>query len=282
VKTPPGTGIVPKWGETFNRGLLCARSTCGATATKADRRNVMELLTGTSGFSYKEWVGPFYPEKLPPDEMLKYYAGRFSTVEINNTFYRRPAPSMLAGWLEQVPQAFSFTLKAPRRITHVERLRESESSVAEFLKRAGGLGTRLGVVLFQLPPFLKKDLPRLQAFLDLLPRDRRVAFEFRNDTWQDEEVYGLLRSRGALLCVTDTDEGETPYVTTAPSGYVRLRRTHYSDDDLRAWAERIAAAPVERTYVYFMHEDEALGTRFAQRLNELWADRGGVSASPAA
>jgi uncharacterized protein YecE (DUF72 family) len=232
----------------------------------------MQLLTGTSGFSYKEWVGPFYPEKLPHDEMLKFYAGRFSTVEINNTFYRMPAPAMLAGWLTQVPETFSFTLKAPKRITHVERLRESAASVTEFLKRAGGLGDRLGVVLFQLPPFLKKDVPRLQGFLDVLSAHQRVAFEFRNDTWQDAEIHDLLRARGAMLCVTDTDEGETPFVTTAPSGYVRLRRTQYSDDDLRAWAARIAAAPVERTYVYFMHEDEALGTRFAQRLNEIWAE----------
>jgi uncharacterized protein YecE (DUF72 family) len=205
--------------------------------------------------------------------MLRFYAGRFSTVEINNTFYRMPAPAMLAGWLTQVPEAFSFTLKAPKRITHVERLRESASSVTEFLKRAGGLGDRLGVVLFQLPPFLKKDVPRLQGFLDVLPAHQRVAFEFRNDTWQDAEIHDLLRARGAMLCVTDTDEGETPFVTTASSGYVRLRRTHYGDDDLRAWAARIAAVPVERTYVYFMHEDEALGTRFAQRLNEIWAER---------
>ena len=242
----------------------------------------MQLLTGTSGFSYKEWIGPFYPEKTAPEGMLKFYADRFPTVEINNTFYRMPAPAMLAGWLTQVPDAFSFTLKAPKRITHVERLHESESSVKEFLKRAGGLGERLGVVLFQLPPFFKKDLPRLQAFLDLLPAAGRFAFEFRSDSWQDAEVYDALRARGALLCVTDTDEGETPFVTTAASGYVRLRRTQYSDDELRAWAARIAAAPVERTYVYFMHEDEALGTRFAQTLMSVWDEPGVRSAAPSA
>jgi uncharacterized protein YecE (DUF72 family) len=242
----------------------------------------MQLLTGTSGYSYKEWVGPFYPEKLPASAMLNYYAGRFATVEINNTFYRMPPPAMLAQWLDQVPPAFTFTLKAPRRITHISRLRECESAVTEFLRRAAGLGERLGMVLFQLPPFLKKDIPRLQAFVEQLPSDARVAFEFRNDTWQDEEVYALLRQRGALLCVTDTDEGETPFVTTASSGYIRLRRTHYSDDDLRGWAKRIAAAPIDRTYVYFMHEDEALGTRFAQRLNEIWADTAPTPAEPSA
>jgi uncharacterized protein YecE (DUF72 family) len=231
----------------------------------------MELLAGTSGYSYKEWLGHFYPEKLPASEMLRYYAERFSTVEINNTFYRMPAESMLAQWVDQVPEHFAFTLKAPRRITHEQRLRESESNVAEFLRRAGTLGTKLGALLFQLPPFLKKDLPRLRDFLALLPPGSRTAFEFRHDSWQDDEVYETLRSQGAMLCVTDTDEGDTPFVVTAECGYVRLRRTHYDDDELRAWAELIAARKLPKTYVYFMHEDEALGTRFARRLGEFWA-----------
>ena len=234
----------------------------------------MRLLTGTSGYSYKEWLGHFYPEKLPASEMLHYYAGHFSTVEINNTFYRMPAESMLAQWLEQVPEGFTFTLKAPKRITHDKRLRDAGPDVAEFLRRADTLGDRLGVLLFQLPPYLKKELPRLRDFLDLLPPAKRVAFEFRNASWQDDEVYELLRSRGAMLCVTDTDEGDTPFVVTSDQGYVRLRRTHYDDNELREWAERIAAKDVTRTYVYFMHEDEALGTRFGRRLNELWTERG--------
>ena len=233
----------------------------------------MLLSTGTSGFSYKEWLGRFYPEKLPAVEMLRYYAERFTTVEINNTFYRMPAESMLVQWSQQVPDQFMFTLKAPKRITHVNRLRDSESNVAEFLRRASALGDKLGVILFQLPPYLKKDLPRLQAFLDQLPSGRQVAFEFRSTSWQDDEVHALLRARGAILCVTDTDEGDTPFVATSDCGYLRLRRTHYSDDDLRAWASQIAAKALPRTFVYFMHEDEALGTRFAQRLNELWAAR---------
>jgi uncharacterized protein YecE (DUF72 family) len=203
--------------------------------------------------------------------MLRYYSERFATVEINNTFYRMPAESMLAQWSEQVPPQFTFTLKAPKRITHDLRLREAESHVAEFTRRAGALGGKLGVLLFQLPPYLKKDLPRLRDFLYLLPSAMRVAFEFRHDSWQDDEVYELLRSRAAILCVTDTDEGDTPFVTTADWGYVRLRRTHYDDKDLAAWAALIAAQSVAQTYVYFMHEDEALGTRFARRLNELWA-----------
>ncbi|HEX6137144.1 MAG TPA: DUF72 domain-containing protein [Casimicrobiaceae bacterium] len=240
----------------------------------------MELLAGTSGYSYKEWLGHFYPEKLPASQMLRYYAEHFTTVEINNTFYRMPAESMLAQWAEQVPARFTFTLKAPRRITHDKRLREAESSVAEFLRRAGALGARLGVALFQLPPYLKKDLPRLQDFLALLPPGTRAAFEFRNDSWHDDEVYAALRSRGAALCVTDTDEGETPFVATCDWGYVRLRRTHYDDGELRAWAGQIAARALPRTYVYFMHEDEALGTRFAIRINELWGAQAPADGGP--
>jgi len=233
----------------------------------------MELLTGTSGYSFKEWLGPFYPEKLPVSAMLRYYAGHFPTVEINNTFYRMPPESMLSQWVEQVPEHFTFTLKAPRRITHDLRLRDAESHVAEFVRRASILGNKLGVLLFQLPPYLKKDVPRLRAFLDLLPPSTRVAMEFRHDSWHDDEVRHELRDHGAILCVTDTDEGETPYVTTADWGYVRLRRTHYAPAELANWADRIAAQGVERTYVYFMHEDEALGTSFARTLGEQWSAR---------
>ena len=232
-----------------------------------------ELLAGTSGYSYKEWHGHFYPAKLPADERLRYYAERFPTVEINNTFYRMPAPSMLAQWATQVPPAFTFTLKAPRRITHVERLRESESSVKAFTGRAGVLADKLATLLFQLPPFLRKDVPRLTDFIALLPAGTRAAFEFRHDSWQDDEIYTLLSARNMILCVTDTDEGDTPFVVTADWGYVRLRRTHYDDRDLDAWAARIAAKAVARTYVYFMHEDEALGTKWALRLAELWGKR---------
>ena len=234
----------------------------------------MQLLVGTSGFSYKEWLGRFYPEKLPASEMLRYYAQHFGTVEINNTFYRMPAESMLESWAQQAPESFTFTLKAPRRITHDKRLREIEADVAEFARRAGVLGNKLGVLLFQLPPNLKKDLVRLQNLLSLVPKDRRAALEFRNDSWQDQEVYDMLRANGAMLCVTDTDEGDTPVVSTSDHGYVRLRRTHYDDDELRTWADRIAAQPLTRTYVYFMHEDEALGTQFGRRLLELWKAAG--------
>ncbi len=230
----------------------------------------VRLSVGTSGFSYKEWLGKFYPEKLPGDQMLAFYARHFDTVEINNTFYRMPAETMLARWAAEAPAGFEFTLKAPRRITHEKRLREAQSDVAEFCRRAASLGTRLGALLFQTPPFLKKDVARLRDFLALLPEPARAAFEFRNDSWLSDDVYALLRERGAMLCITDTDEGETPFAATCATGYLRLRRTHYEDAELAQWARRIAAQPLARAYVYFMHEDEALGTRFARRLRELW------------
>jgi uncharacterized protein YecE (DUF72 family) len=231
----------------------------------------MQMLAGTSGYSYKEWLGQFYPKKLPAKEMLRYYAGHFPTVEINNTFYRMPKEEMLAGWRKEVPASFSFTLKAPQRITHQKRLKESGEEVAEFLRRAAVLGSQLGVVLYQLPPFMRKDLPRLRDFLALLPSDRRAAFEFRHESWQDDEIYTALRERDAALCVADTDEGDTPFVCTSGTGYLRLRRTHYDEKDLLAWVERIQAQPLERVYIYFKHEDEALGTKFAQRFAELWS-----------
>jgi uncharacterized protein YecE (DUF72 family) len=235
----------------------------------------MELLTGTSGFSYKEWLGAFYPEKLPAGEMLRYYAAHFPTVEINNTFYRMPAESLLARWAREVPAGFRFTLKAPRRITHEKQLREVGAEVGEFLRRAGALEGRLGALLFQLPPYLKKDVHRLRDLLALLPSDTPAAVEFRHASWLDEEVREALRDRGAMLCVADTDEGDTPFTATADCAYLRLRRSHYDDETLRAWVERLAAPRLERAYVYFKHEDGALGTRFARRFAELWRERGG-------
>jgi uncharacterized protein YecE (DUF72 family) len=233
----------------------------------------MRLLTGTSGYSYKEWLGHFYPEKLAAGEMLRYYADRFDTVEINNTFYRMPSEKVLAQWADETPERFTFTLKAPRRITHDQRLKESESTVVEFLRRCDALQGKLATILFQLPHYLKKDVPRLRDFLARLDRDKRVAFDFRNDTWHDDAVFDALREHGAMLCVTDNEEGDTPYVVTAECGYVRLRRTHYDEAELRAWAERIASHGLSCTYVYFMHEDEALGCRFASMLADAWRAR---------
>ena len=229
----------------------------------------MQVLAGTSGYSFKEWCGTFYPEKLPASAMLRYYAERLATVEINNTFYRMPSETTLVHWAAEVPPHFAFALKAPRRITHDKRLVEAGPLVSELARRAAALKDKLGVILFQLPPFLKKDLPRLTDFL-AIATGPRIAVEFRHESWRCDDVYDALRSQGAMLCVTDTDRGETPFVATSDHAYLRLRRTHYDDGDLQAWLDRIAVQPLERIYVYFMHEDEAMGTRFALRLMELW------------
>ena len=207
----------------------------------------MHILVGTSGFSYKEWKGSFYPEDLKNADMLHYYAERFSSVEINNTFYRMPKASMLEGWREKVPSSFLFVLKASQQITHRKRLKEAGEPLEYLLKTASALGEQLGPVLFQLPPNFKKDLPRLQGFLDLLPEGRPVAFEFRHESWSDEEVHGALRARNG--------EG-APIVPTADWGYLRLRRCDYTEAELRPWSGRIRAQPWQRAFVFFKHEDD--------------------------
>jgi uncharacterized protein YecE (DUF72 family) len=220
------------------------------------------LWAGASGYSYPEWKGPFYPADLAADAMLGWYAQRLSTVEINNTFYRNPKREVLTKWAETTPAAFRFAIKATRRITHDGRLKSEP--VAEPLRYLYGslssLGPKLGAVLFQLPPNLKKDLPRLHDFLALLPPDHRAAFEFRNDSWYDDAVYDALEGAGATLCFSEReDNAPPPLVQTAPWGYVRLRLEHYSDSDLAGWAERLAATGWKQVYAYFMHEPTAPG-----------------------
>ena len=218
------------------------------------------ILAGASGYSFKEWCGTFYPEKMKAEEMLPFYSARLPTVEINNTFYRMPRTPMLENWAAITPAGFRFAIKASRRITHMARLKaESVGDSVDFLYKAlEALGPKRGPVLFQLPPNLKKDLPRLQAFLPLLPRDHRAAFEFRNDTWFDDDVYEALRGAGASLCFSEReDNAPPPLVETAPWGYVRLRLEEYSDADLRAWATRLAGTGWRESFVYFMHEPTA-------------------------
>jgi len=230
----------------------------------------MKLFVGTSGYSYKEWKGSFYPEDLPDKQMLHYYAERFRTVEINNTFYRMPSESVLKNWAKEVPAGFAFVLKAPQRITHKQRLKESEDSVAYLFKVAAALEDRLGPVLFQLPPFLRKDLPRLQGFLKLLPASRRVAFEFRHASWFDDEVYDALRGHGAALCIAEAEgDLEVPFVATAPWGYIRLRRPDYGDRELTAWCRRIREQSWQDAFIFFKHEDEGVGPKLAARFVEL-------------
>lgn len=224
----------------------------------------MRVLVGTSGFSYKEWKGRFYPEKFPADQMLRFYASRFLTVEMNNTFYRTPSEKVLLDWAADVPDAFTFAIKAPRRITHDKRLKDTSEETAYFLKTVTVLGTRLGPTLFQLPPNMKKDLPRLHAFLELLPNRWRAAFEFRHASWYDDQVFTALRARDAALCVADIgEEGDAPFVATASWGYVKLRRVEYDEASLRKWSADIQAQPWSDAFVYFKHEDAATGPRLA-------------------
>jgi uncharacterized protein YecE (DUF72 family) len=229
----------------------------------------MRILPGTSGFSYKEWKGSFYPEDLPDSEMLRFYSSRLPAVEINNTFYRMPRAALLETWAEQVPDGFSFALKASQQITHRKRLKEAGEAVSYFLQVATTLGDRLGPVLFQLPPNLKKDLPRLSEFLAGLPPSFRAAFEFRHDSWFDEEVFTALADRGAALCWAEDEELATPRRPTAGWGYLRLRRPDYGEPEIAAWAERIRSQPWSDAYVFFKHEDEGAGPRLAGRLCEI-------------
>jgi len=227
----------------------------------------MQLSIGTSGFSYAAWKGKFYPERLPAKQMLSYYAERFPTVEINNTFYRMPTPSVMEAWAAQVPAAFRFAVKAPRRITHERRLANVNEDVARFLDVTSTLGPRRGPLLFQLPPNFKRDDARLGDFLVLLPRNVQIAFEFRHASWFDDAVYSLLSSRRCALAVTETDEAEsTPVVSTADFAYARLRKTEYTDDELDAWLARLSNQSSNDTCVYFKHEDDARGPEFATRL----------------
>jgi uncharacterized protein YecE (DUF72 family) len=230
----------------------------------------MNVFVGTSGYSFKEWKGSFYPEDLPDKQMLHYYAERFRTVEINNTFYRMPSESVLKNWAGEVSAGFAFVLKAPQRITHKQRLKESADSVAYLFKVAAALEDRLGPVLFQLPPFLRKDLPRLGDFLKILPAGRRVAFEFRHASWFDDEVYDALRGHGAALCIAEAeDDLEVPFVATAPWGYIRLRRPDYGDRELTAWDRRIREQNWQDVFVFFKHEDAGAGPKLAARFVEL-------------
>ncbi len=233
----------------------------------------MRVAVGTSGYAYKEWKGSFYPAELRPDGFLAFYASRLSTVEINNTFYRMPTEKLLLQWAAQVPESFTFVLKASQAMTHRKRLKDCAEEVGYFLRTANVLGPRLGPTLFQLPPNLRKDLPRLREFLALVPMTWRAAFEFRHASWFDEEVYAALRERNAALVAADTDPEErelaVPLVPTADWGYLRLRRKDYDEAALRAWAARVRAAPWTDACVFFKHEDEGAGPRLAAAFRTL-------------
>jgi uncharacterized protein YecE (DUF72 family) len=228
----------------------------------------MAIWVGTSGYNYPEWKGSFYPENLSAAKMLPYYAERFPTVEINYTFYRAPNEKILEGWSKATPDRFKLTLKAPRRITHDARLRDCGDRVRQFFETSANLGPKLGALLFQLPPNLKKDLALFDLFLEAFPPRVCAAFEFRHESWLDEEVYARLRSRNLALCVADSERLSTPVEITADYAYLRLRDEGYTPDDIVGWASTIRerSSGCKDVFVYFKHEEEGKGPEFARML----------------
>jgi uncharacterized protein YecE (DUF72 family) len=228
----------------------------------------MSMWIGTSGYNYPEWKGSFYPETLPAAKMLPYYAARFPTVEINYTFYRMPNEKLVAGWAAQTPSPYRLTLKAPRRITHDNRLKNVGDLVTGFTRVAGELGDKLGALLFQLPPNLKKDAALFDAFLEALPPKVCAAFEFRNVSWLDDEVCAKLAARNLALCIADSEKLSTPVRVTADYAYFRLRDEGYTSDDIKRWGDTIAreTGSCRDVFVYFKHEDQGKGPEFARLL----------------
>ncbi len=228
----------------------------------------MAVWVGTSGYNYPEWKGSFYPEKIPGSKMLPFYAQSFNTVEINYTFYRVPNARILAGWNQDTPAGFRLTLKAPKRITHIARLADCGELLGYFLRVSATLGPKLGALLFQLPPYFRKDLAVLDAFLAQMPAETCAAFEFRHASWMDAEVFARLRARNLALCVADSEKFSTPLEITATYGYFRLRDEGYTPEELRRWAGRIRAhtAGCSDVYVYFKHEESGTGPQFARLL----------------
>jgi uncharacterized protein YecE (DUF72 family) len=228
------------------------------------------IWVGTSGYNYPEWRGSFYPPKMPTAKMLPYYAERLATVEINYTFYHSPTAKILEGWDAQTPAGFKFTLKAPKRITHDARLRDCGDSLRYFIETAAKLGPKLAVLLFQLPPYFRRDLAVLDAFLAAFPSGVRAAFEFRHASWLDPEVYARLRAKSLALCVADSEKMTTPVEITAPYGYFRLRDEGYTPQDIAQWAQviREKTAGCTEVFVYFKHEEAGTGPQFARLLLE--------------
>lgn len=256
----------------------------------------MRVRAGTSGFSYDEWSGSFYPEGTPAGERLAHYGTQLSTVELNNTFYRMPRQDVVRRWGEAVPADFRFVLKASRRITHQARLGNVEDALAYLWRSALELGDRLGPILFQCPPTLRKDVERLRAFLGKLPTGCRAVLEFRHPTWEDGEVHGILRDAGVALCHADSlpAEGEprkgepgdgepeevedgppadpaAALVPTASFGYLRLRRPAYAEQELDRWEAALRAQPWEEAYVFFKHEEAGAAPRMARAFGERFA-----------
>ena len=230
---------------------------------------------GTSGWSYPGWKGRFYPTDLPSSEWLPFYASHFVTVEINMTFYRFPKPETLRGWLERTPAQFSFTLKANRQITHLKKLRNVKSEVNYFNILAGSLRERLGCILFQLPPSIRRDLALLEDFLSTLSPEFKNVIEFRHESWYDEAVWERLRAHRVTFCTVSSGQVPGSPVETSPVAYFRFHgltgghRYNYADEELTQWAETIKAVKAEECYVYFNNDYQAYAVSNCQKLTGL-------------
>ncbi|MCZ6501539.1 MAG: DUF72 domain-containing protein [Gammaproteobacteria bacterium] len=229
----------------------------------------MTFFVGTSGFSYKEWKGVFYPDKIKDKEMLAYYASQLSAVEINNTFYRMPKREVLRGWAEATPEDFSFIIKASRRITHFKRLKEADETMGYLMGNTAELGSKLGALLFQLPPNMRCNLERLKPFLDLIPEEIPATFEFRHPSWFDDSVFEVLKARNIPICHADSEDSELPFVVTADWGYLRLRKPGYDKRALNKWLKEIARAGWKDAHVFFKHEDAGAGPKMALKFLSL-------------
>ncbi len=225
----------------------------------------MNIFVGTSGFSYKEWKGPFYPESISQNEMLSFYSSRLPSVEINNTFYRLPKEDVLATWADQTPSSFRFVLKASRRITHFKRLLNAGETIEYMYSKANLLGDKLGAILYQLPPNFQKNTERLTDFLSHLPSGSKAAIEFRHPSWLDDDVFALLKASNCALCIADKmDDERTPFIATASWGYLRLRRPDYSAMDLENWVTQLSDSNWSDVFVFFKHEDDGAGPKMAE------------------
>ena len=248
------------------------RTIVTVTATAHHQIEKMKTWIGTSGFQYAEWKGTFYPGDLPAGKMLPYFAERLSTTEINYTFHRIPSDKTIENWKALTPEHFRFALKAPQKITHFAKLRDCQDTLAYFCRVIAQLGDRLGPLLFQLPPNFKKNAEVLSSFLRELPAIR-AAFEFRHESWLDEEIFGLLKSRNVALCIADTEKLAAPTAVTADYGYLRLRREDYKFEDVARWAQfvREQESHWPEAFVYFKHEEAGIGPKLAAQMIELLA-----------
>jgi uncharacterized protein YecE (DUF72 family) len=230
----------------------------------------MKIWVGTSGFQYSGWKGNFYPEDLSTDKMLPYYAERLLTTEINYTFHRIPSAKTIDNWKQLTPNNFRFALKAPQKITHWSKLRDCADTLRYFCDVVSALGEKLGPVLFQLPPNFRKDTFLLGDFVNGLPGGMRAAFEFRHESWFDDEVFETLKAREAALCIADTEKLETPKIATANYGYLRLRREDYEKSDIEHWADfvREQSGHWNDVFIYFKHEEAGIGPKLAKQMTE--------------